>query len=481
MIPARLRTRCTVVPAALFCLLSLLAGSIVSANSLDTAPGSLSSHYASNPITTGPPAGQGEAGTVLRTLAYHQLTSFTSQPGVHTRGDSSSILSADGSRAAFLVGSEPSHVYVINADGTGLREVDTHPAGDWTNVDISADGSVVLSSYGGSGTGAGVARIVNADGSNAHTVFAAGNGKYFRLSADGTKVYFASGGGFDWGGQSHTAGLYVINADGSGLRQILDRARVHALFGKPIPELEFYWHGPPFDVSDDGSHIVLQVLVPDIGWPIMRVNGDGSDLQAYALFPNNQHPDVGNLGISGDGKVAFYEVTSNWELGVFNWDGSGKRVLAIGVGGANTAGEVVQLTYDGSKLNYGSLNRLYNTDGSGVLQLATTGPTLNGDPPLMVGNWGLYRSCMNHDATRFLFTFDNNTWVNGTKAPEQLGILEVNPVNLGQSPNLADPEIVPPYLVIGDGSTTKVQRAHEHNQCASAHQWRRLPQRAGGE
>ncbi len=399
--------------------------------------------------------GPSEAGTIVRTLAYHQLTTFTSRPGVHTRGNSPSILSADGSRAAFLVGAEPSHVYVINADGTGLREVDTHPAGDWTDVDISADGSVVLSSYGGSGAGGGVARIVNADGSNAHTVFAAGNGKYFRLSADGTKVYFASGGSFDWGGQSHTAGLYVINADGSGLRQILDRARVHALFGKPVPELEFYWHGPPFDVSDDGSHIVLQVLVPDVGWPIMRVNGDGSDLQAYALFPNNAHPDVGNLGISGDGRVAFYEVmTDPWELGVFNWDGSGKRVLDTGVGGSNTAGEVVQLTYDGSKLNYGSLNRLYNTDGSGVLQLAATGPTLDGDPPLMVGNYGLLRSSMNRDATRFLFTFDYNTWVNGAVVPEQLGILDLNPASLGQAPSLTESKIAPSYLVRGDGSTT---------------------------
>ena len=403
-------------------------------------------------VTPGGCGGPTEAGTVVRTLAYHQLTSFTSRPGVHTRGDSPSILSADGSRAAFLVGGEPSHVYVINADGTGLREVDTHPAGDWTNVDISADGSVVLSSYGGSGTGGGVARIVNADGSNAHTVFAAGNGKYFRLSADGTKVYFASGGSFDWGGQSHTAGLYVINADGTGLRQILDRARVHALFGKPIPELEFYWHGPPFDVSDDGSHLVLQVLVPDIGWPIMRVNGDGSDLQAYALFPNNEHPDVGNLGISGDGRVAFYEVTSNWELGVFNWDGSGKRVLATGVGGANSSGEVVQLTYDGSKLHYGSLNRLYNTDGSGVLQPVAGGPTLGGDPPLMTSQW--YRSSMNRDATRFLFTFDYNTYVNGALVPEQLGLMELNPGSLGPAPGLTEPRIAPPYLVIGDGSTT---------------------------
>jgi hypothetical protein len=147
-------------------------------------------------------------------------------------------------------------------------------------------------------------------------------------------------------------------------------------------------------------------------------------------------------------------VTSNWELGVFNWDGSGKRVLDTGVGGANTAGEVVQLTYDGSKLNYGSLNRLYNTDGSGVLQLAARGPVLDPDPPLMVGNWGLYRSSMNGNASRFLFTFDNNTWVNGAMVPEQLGILELNPGSLGQAPNLTEPKIAPPYLVIGDGSTT---------------------------
>ena len=79
MIPARLRTPRTVVPVALICLLSLLAASIVSANSLDTAPGSFSSHYAPNPIAMGPPAASSEAGTVLRRLVYHQLTSFTSR------------------------------------------------------------------------------------------------------------------------------------------------------------------------------------------------------------------------------------------------------------------------------------------------------------------------------------------------------------------------------------------------------------------
>ena len=300
--------------------------------------------------------------------------------------------------------------------------------------------------------------MVNADGTDPHVVLTYSDGRgYFRLSPDGAKVYFAFNWTLNHGGHTYPAGLFVINADGTGLRQILDRAQVHALFGKPIPELQFYWHGPPFDMSDDGSHIVLQVLVQDVGWPIMRVNGDGSGLQAYTLFPNNDHPDIGNLGISGDGAVAFYEVMTNpWELGVFNWDGSGKRALATGLGGANTAGEVVQLTTDGSKLNYGSLNRLYNTDGSGVVQLAATGPTLTDDPPLMVGNWGFYRSSMSRDGTRFLFTFDNNTWAGGTLAPEQLGLLELNPSNLGQAPNLAEPQIAPPYLVVGDGSTTTV-------------------------
>ena len=409
-------------------------------------------------ITGGPvraPASS-TTGTVLRAFAYHQITSFSARPSVNTNRRSV-ILSADGSRAAFVTGGDPAHIHVINADGTGLIEVDAHPAGGYTSVDISADGSRVLSWYGEAGAGAGVARLVNADGSNPHTVFSAWEGyKFFRLSADGTRVYFAASGSFDFGGGRHSAGLYVINADGSGLRQIVDRAQVHALFGKPIPELEFYWGGTvPFALSDDGSRIVLQVYVQDLGYRIMRVNGDGSGLQAYSLFPPNYYSYVTNLGISGDGRVAFYEVSSDpWELGVFNWDGSGKRVLAIGVGGANTGGEVVQLTYDGSKLSYGSLNRLYNTDGSGVLQLAATGPTLSNDPPLMVGNWGLYRSSMNRDATRFLFTFDNNTWIGETRVPEQLGILEMNPPTLGQSPNLADPSIAPPYLVIGNGSTT---------------------------
>ena len=236
---------------------------------------------------------------------------------------------------------------------------------------------------------------------------------------------------------------------------------MHALFGKPIPEQPFAWWGAAFDFSSDGSRIVFNVYDYDGHDRILRVNSDGSGLAEYPL-PDNYFWSVANIGISGDGTRIFYQgalnpcCSSPHELGVFNWDGSGQRVLDTMGGWNGTEGEVAQLSYDGSKLNHGSWNRLYNTDGSGVLQLAAYGATLTGDPPLMVGwgDGGFFRSSMSRDATRFLFTFDHGAYVNGAPVPAQLGLLELNPGSLGQAPALADPKIAPSYLVRGDGSAT---------------------------
>ncbi len=193
---------------------------------------------------------------------------------------------------------------------------------------------------------------------------------------------------------------------------------------------------------------------------ILRVNADGSGLAEYPL-PANYFWLVANVGISGDGAKVFYQgalnpcCSSPNELGVFDWGGANHRVLDTLGGWNGTDGEIAQLSYDGSKLNHGSRNRLYNTDGSGVLQLAAYGPTLTGDPPLMVGSGdgGFQRSSMSRDATRFLFFFDLG-YVDGAPVPAQLGLLELNPASLGQAPTLANPKIAPSYLVRGDGSTT---------------------------
>ena len=402
-----------------------------------------------------------EAGTVVRTLAYHQLTALTGSPQIHG-GKRGSILSADGSRAAFVIKDEPSHVYVINADGTGLREVDTVP-GNWDpRVDISADGSKVLSSDRTK------VRIANADGSGAHEVMDLTGFYYVRLSADGTKVFFSLDRNAAINGASLAAGLYVINADGTGLRRIVSPEAVYALLGRAVPEIPFAFSGAALDVSEDGQRIVFNVM-PDwnpnyaLSARLVRVNSDGSGLQEVALF-GSEHPVLMNLGISGDGRTVFYvaERTAGWEVWVMNWDGSGKRQLDV-VGGWNgTEGEVAQLSHDGSKLNLGSRNRLYNTDGSGMLQLAAYGPHL--DPPLMVGSGdgGFQRSSMSRDGTRFLFFF-NLGYVDGAPTSNQLGLLELNPTSLGQAPALTDPKIAPSYVVIRDSKTSVSVRMNTAN------------------
>ena len=419
------------------------------------------------PTPTVTPAGCGgptEAGTVLRTLAYHQLTSITSGNGVAS-GRRASKLSADGSRVVYVVQGEPSLVYVINADGTGARQVDSIP-GNWGPiVDISADGSRVLSSDRTK------VRIANADGTGAHEVMDLTGIYYVRLSADGTKVFFSLDRNAAINGAPLAAGLYVINADGTGLRRIVSPEAVYALFGRAVPEIPFAFSATALDVSADGQRIVFNVMpdwnanYPPLTDRLVRVNSDGSGLQEVAIF-GSEHPVLVNLGISGDGSKVFYVAarTAGWEVWVMNWDGTGQRQLDTLGGWIGTEGEVAQLSGDGSKLNLGSYNRLYNTDGSGVLQLAACGPTLTGDLPLMVcpGDYNFVRTSVTHDATRFLFIF-NLGYVDGAPTPTQLGLLELNPASLGQAPALSDPKIAPSYVLIGDSKTSISARMNTAN------------------
>ena len=130
-----------------------------------------------------------------------------------------------------------------------------------------------------------VAYMVNADGSNRHQVIELGKYVDFRLSADGTQVFFV----IDRNvrpNQVYEAGLYVVNADGSGVRRIVGPEQVHALFGKPIPGQPFSWWGAAFDFSSDGSRIVFNVYDYDGHDRILRVNSDGSGLLEYCA-PND--------------------------------------------------------------------------------------------------------------------------------------------------------------------------------------------------
>src|SRR5260370_42190706 len=88
------------------------------------------------------------ASTVLRTLVYHEITAASAP--VDANGSAPPVLSASGNRAAFCLMSytptRVAHIHLIDADGTGEREVDAYPVSDvCTGLDVSADGAKILS------------------------------------------------------------------------------------------------------------------------------------------------------------------------------------------------------------------------------------------------------------------------------------------------------------------------------------------------
>ncbi|NDF01089.1 MAG: hypothetical protein EB034_22920, partial [Verrucomicrobia bacterium] len=180
--------------------------------------------------------------TVLRTNVYHQITSLLADPttfsgAVDAYGNNyGKKLSADGSKLVFLRPGRggTNFLYTINYDGTGMSLIDTFTDGS-TLVDISANGAKVLR-YGGVG---GVIQVMNSDGGNPQKTVINGGFVSCHLSADGSKVFFAVDRGFAVSPSNtiYEPGIYVINADGTGFRQITGAAALAAYAGVTVNQL----------------------------------------------------------------------------------------------------------------------------------------------------------------------------------------------------------------------------------------------------
>jgi Tol biopolymer transport system component len=125
--------------------------------------------------------------------------------------------SPDGRKIAFSSYQDAHQdLYLINADGTGLTRLTNSPDANERYPDWSPDGKTLLfSSFGGAESG--IFRM-DADGSNVKLVMA-GPLHSPKWSPDGTQIAF----------DGEPAGckfeIYIINADGSNLRQITDHPK----------------------------------------------------------------------------------------------------------------------------------------------------------------------------------------------------------------------------------------------------------------
>ena len=193
------------------------------------------------------------------------------------------------------------HLYVVNADGSGLRRLTRNPTGTYQLV-WSPDGrTIYFGRY-----------LVSTDGSGARRL------PYIPLTAvwspDGRRIAFVSTtrGPLPSGGccPSSHSDIHVMNADGSGFRELTHNAGYNA---------EPAW-------SPDGRKIAFH-STRDGNRDIYVMNADGSGKRNLSRNPAQD----GSPSWSPNGRrIAFLSNRDGrLEAHVMNADGSGQRSLTL--------------------------------------------------------------------------------------------------------------------------------------------------------
>jgi hypothetical protein len=375
--------------------------------------------------------------SVLRTIAYHEITSLTMPADLYNLP----AISRNGARAIFTV--RTTELWVVNTDGSGLRRIDTGAAAGTHFFSISDDGSKALV------WSASFLRVVNVDGTGAATVLTSTDGSVqgARLSGDGRTIVFVNGrtGGnltVSSGSRLGDRGIWAINSDGTLLRQLASGRDAAAALN--VPDITRLGSDGPFpsgiDVSSNGARIVFGVDTALKGRCVIGVNGDGSALHVIrsglgSLFVTAISADGGTVAYSGAPQAGAIS-----ELAVVRFDGTAGQTLAIGFGHF-----AVQLSNDGSAVFAGGLGNglLFRSDGSRLVELFA--PLVGNASQLASENPAANRASMSGDGNRFLFTAPS------ASGSVQFALAEINPASLGAAPSIVNPTVDPPS-VPGDGS-----------------------------
>jgi Tol biopolymer transport system component len=272
-------------------------------------------------------------GSGKRRLARHfWISNFGESPLAWSPDRRKLLFSAHVSRSAAPCASYcGKEIFVINADGSGLRRLTRNAVPDWDPA-WSPDGQKIAWSRS-EGTGADVF-VMNADGSNQQNLTPKpGNRGEPRWSPDGRAILFTAVQPVQPpSGSVHYTDVYVMNADGSGQRNLTH-----------TPEAGEF--GPAW--SPDGQHIAFTRRAGPPGEVrIIVMNADGS--AKHAVTPTIAHTGDGWITVtaawSPDGRNLIFSRLRNphegppataaaaarqagADLWVMNADGSGQRIL----------------------------------------------------------------------------------------------------------------------------------------------------------
>jgi TolB protein len=239
--------------------------------------------------------------------------------------------SPDGKRIAFCYGtgisSEVSltEIYVINADGTGLKQLTQSGGGDcfphW-----SSDGSHIA--FSGNFPPAGAIAVMRSDGTGQELLLRNGQWKFWNVfgsiyTPDGQNIVFES----QFGGL--VSAVWIMNSNGTHPRRLT-----------PAP-LEAY----QIDVSPDGRHILINdhfnTAIPSSTF-VMDIDGKNRKL----IFTPLENAHEGPVGYSPDGKkFIFYSDRLNspftFDIFTINADGSDLKRIAAAVASCPNTGNCV--------------------------------------------------------------------------------------------------------------------------------------------
>lgn len=204
------------------------------------------------------------------------LARLTNRNGGENEGrNSQPRWSPDGTRIAFIsdrgsfLGSSETDAFVMSADGSSPRNLSAQ-LGDAVSSGVrlvrwSPAGQVVFETTAFlNGNPNHQVYVVNADGTGLRTLFSGGDSHSVAWSPDGSKVAFIRG---------RDARLHVMNSDGTGVRSLTDGGA-----WLPGPSASYVTSHDPW--SPDGTRIVFQRWAgAAVGGTIHVINADGTGLQ----------------------------------------------------------------------------------------------------------------------------------------------------------------------------------------------------------